>query len=93
MKDSRKLRYRLKKGKLLHGIYVIALSEGRDELDIYHCALFRQSFFRKNPRRVVGLADSHEEAVELVVQIVQDIFSKTGEYKIKSYLEKQFKNK
>lgn len=90
IKDSKSLRFKLKHGKKWRGLYVIVLSPGRDELEIYHCGLLRQSYYRNYPLWVVGLAGSREEAFELVGQIVEDIYAKTGQYKIKEYLKQQF---
>lgn len=90
IKDSRKLRFRLKHGKLLRGCYVIVLCDGRDELEIYHCAYLRQRFYKKYPFRVVGLAGNYEEALLLVERMVQDTYAENGDYKIKEYLSRQF---
>lgn len=89
--DSRRLRYRLKHGKVLRGLYLISICPGVDELEIYHCAFLRQSFYRKYPLKIVGIADSYKGALLLVEQMVQDIYEKTGEYKLKDYLERQFR--
>lgn len=93
IKDSRKLRFRLKHGKLLHGCYVIVLCDGQDELEIYHCAYLRQTYYKKYPFRVVGLAKNYDDALLLVERMVQDTYAETGNYKIKKYLEPRFTKK
>ena len=69
---------RLVMWKLMHGAgmlmtYVIVLNEnGSDPLEIYHNSVLRQSYFRKHPPFVVGLAGSFEEAARLSWTIISD---------------------
>ena len=82
-KICRKLKWNM--GQI--NVYVIALSTGEDQLEIFHSALLKQKAFRKNnPVFVVGIANGYGEAVELIQTIVQDIYEKTGTADIKEYI-------
>lgn len=69
-------------------VYVIALAEGTDLLEIYHCALLKQRKFRRDVF-VVGIANGYMEALELTQEMIQDIYDKTKDTKIKEYILKQ----
>lgn len=84
-KICRKLKWNIGQ---LH-VYVIALAQGEDQLEIYHCALLKQKTFRRNPVFVVGIANGYGEAVELVRIIVQEILEKTGTANVKEYILEQ----
>ncbi len=90
IKDSKLLRYRISRGKILHGLYLITICPGVDELEIYPCAILKEPYYKKYPFRIVGLAGDYDGSLRLVEEIVKDIYQKTGNYKLKSYLVKQF---
>lgn len=89
IQNSRRVKWKLKHnaGQLM--VFVIALADGSDQLEIYHCAFLQQRFYRKNPPYIVGIAGDYQEAVELVQQMIADIFKKTGNYNIKKYFLEQ----
>ena len=45
----------------------------------------KQPYYRKNPPFVLGIADSHSAALELVQQILMDVYDKTGNYDIRTF--------
>ena len=70
--------------------YILALSETEgDLLEIQAVTTFQNPVYLKyNPidkRKVVGLAVGKTEAMDLLREIVADIYNKTGELKIKQY--------
>ncbi len=78
------------KWKLRHSagqlrVFVIALSRGRDQMEIYHCAFLQQKYYKKHPPYVVGIAGGYEEALELLQQMVADVYNKTGNCRLKEY--------
>lgn len=83
--DDRKVRWKLKHRAGQLDIYVIALCNGSDQLEIYHCAFLQQRYYRKHPPFIVGIAKGYDEAVGLVQKMVEDIFAKTGHYDLKEY--------
>ena len=84
-KKKRQIVWKLKTGKTMPFLYVITLSEQNDLMDIYHSILLKQPYYRKNPPYIIGIADSHSEAVELIQHILMDVHEKTGGYDIRSF--------
>lgn len=85
IKDSFLVRWKLKHHAGQLTIYVITLANGSDQLEIYHCALLQQRYYRQFPPTIVGLAKGYEEAVMLISTMAEDIFRKTGNYNMKDY--------
>lgn len=85
IRNSRKVKWKLKHRAGQINLYIIALCNGSDQLEIYHCALLQQHFYRSNPPYIVGIAKGYQEAVELVQKMLEDIFRKTGHYNLKEY--------
>lgn len=67
-------------------VYIVALSSGEDQLEIYHCAFLKQKYYKKHSPFIVGIAKSYEEAQELVVQMIEDALQATGNANVKSYI-------
>lgn len=66
-----------------------AISE-KNQLEIYPTLQFKQPAFPEQDLFVVGITKGYEEAVELVEQIVQEVYEQTGGCDIRSYiLEKE----
>lgn len=82
-KVKRRLRYRA--GQF--SVYVITLAPDPDQLEIYHCAYLKQSYYRTHPVFIVGIASSYEESLSLILQIVQEALRETGSADLKKYLK------
>ena len=89
--QARKDRYRII-GKIRHNrfqmdIYVITLaSNSKDLLDIYPSYVVRQKHFQKQEYWIVGIAKGYEEAIEVAVKIVMEVYTKTGTFGIREYI-------
>lgn len=72
-------------------VYVITLAVSeRNQLEIYPTIQFKQPAFPEQELFVVGITKGYDEAVELVEQIVQEVYDQTGTRDIRSYiLEKE----
>ena len=81
-----KIIWKLKHGVGMTDIYVISISNGRDQLDCTHCFYLKQKKVRKQLGTVVGLAKGYEEMMELLKQIFEECFQKTGGANVKEYL-------
>ena len=66
----------------------MAICEGSDQLEIYHCAFLQQKYYKKNPPYIVGIAGKYDEAIELLQQMIADVFRETGDYHLKEYFLK-----
>lgn len=68
-------------------IYLITMPTNEDNsLDILHEAHLKQSYYKKKDIYVVGVALSYEEALQVVTNIVEEVYTKTKGADIKAYL-------
>ena len=82
-----KLKKRLERRPLLSGVVLITLSRNPiDQLEIYEARQLQQSYYKKYPPFIVGLAADRQEAVEIVELIVQECIDKRGDCALKEYL-------
>ena len=82
-----KMKDKLEKNPFLSGLFVIYISKNlSDQLDIIDAKMLIQRYYQNNPIHVVGLAESHEEAIEIVKRIVDDCIQTRGDCAIKEYL-------
>ena len=90
-KKKEKIIRNLETGKLQPGVHVITLAVNeKNQLEIYPTIQFKQPAFPEQDLFVVGIAKGYDEAVELVEQIVQEVYDRTGACDIRSYiLEKE----
>jgi len=73
---------------LFAGVFVIALSRNAsDQLEFYDAKQLQQSYYRKNPPYIVGIAGDRSEAVVVVQQIVEDCLRARGDCDLKEYLQ------
>lgn len=86
IKKPNKVIKKLRRGKKQLKVYLIVLSEGNGQLEIYHNIFLRQWYYKEHPPLIVGIAGDHEEAVELVCRITQEALEKTGKADLKDYL-------
>lgn len=88
IRNINKVKWKLRHHAGQLGIFVITLSAGQDELDIYHCAFLQQRYYKMYPPCIVGIANGYDEAVELLQQMVLDVYNETGDYRLKEYFLK-----
>ena len=86
IKDSEKVKWKLKHNAGQFSVYVIALSQSDDQLDIFHCCLLKQRYYSRENLFVVGIAGNYGEAVEIVVQLAGEVAAATGDGDIKGYI-------
>lgn len=85
-KKRNRIKWRLKVSRRDKPCYVLALCEGRDQLEIYNSLILLQSYYRKNPRFIIGIAAGYEEAVNMVQRMAEDCYRKNGDADLKKYL-------
>lgn len=81
-----KIKRKLKKHAKLLKVYVIVYVEEDRRLEIYHSLMLQQPYYRENPPYVVGIANSQEEANEVICQIAQEAVGRTGRADLVNYL-------
>jgi len=75
-----------KRGAGMFCIYFIALAANEENLfDIFHAAHFKQKTFREQNPFIVGIAFGYKEALELVRQMVEDMYRETGTFRVREY--------
>ena len=83
-----KIKIKLENKPFFSGVFLITLSRNpSDQLEIYAARQLVQSYYKKNPPYVVGLAGDYEEAVALVTQITEECLKSRGDCRLKEYLQ------
>mgnify|MGYP006918876164 CR=1 FL=1 len=94
--NARKAKYkvlgRVIKRKLSFDTYLITLpSNPSNILDMYPANVLLQSHYKKKAAKddvyIVGIAKGRDEACELVRDIVDEVYSNTGDFDISRYLK------
>lgn len=86
VKNPRKIKRKLKKHAKLTNIYVVAYIEESRRLEIYHCFMLQQYYYKEHPPYIIGLAGSKEEATRIIVKIAEEAVAKTGKADLTAYL-------
>lgn len=81
-----KVIHKLRKGARFTQEYVIILARTSDQLEIHQAGYLTQKYYRQNPPFVIGIAGTHEEAVELIMKIAQESYTARGDCDLKQYL-------
>ncbi len=79
---------RLKRNVGQIGVYITSISENpTEQLDIYHCSVFKQKYFRKSKDfTIVAITATHKEAVDFVTCLTEDCLKVRGDCNLKEYL-------
>ena len=90
IKDAEKTKKRIDAGKVALGVYLVTLSENPGNLleIIPSYMLIQKSYYAKCPE-IIGMANGKDEATDLAVDIVKNIYGETGAFQVKEY----FKNR
>ncbi|MBQ7583574.1 MAG: hypothetical protein IJT24_03095 [Lachnospiraceae bacterium] len=63
---------KLKKNRLMKGVYIISPAEnGVDPLEYYDTIQLNQSHYRNRELKIIGIARSEKEAIQLVSEIYE----------------------
>lgn len=87
VKKLDKIKKKLENKPLFSHVFLISLSRNAfDQLEIYEAKQLSQSYYRKNPPYIVGIAGDWREAVSLVEQIAKECLYARGDCALKEYL-------
>lgn len=86
VKKVKRVKWKLYMGAGQFRVYLIALSNSSDQLDIFHCSLLKQKHFDRKNLYVVGLAGDKGEAYQLVGRMLADTLESGMGGDIKGYL-------
>ena len=88
IKNKHKVMWKLKHGAGMVDVYVISISNGKDQLDCTLCSYFKQKAIRDNVGLIVGVARGFSEAKELMVSMIEEALRETGSANAKDYILK-----
>lgn len=90
LKNPDKLKKKIEDGKLTFGIYLITLSDNPDNLlEIIPAAMLLQKTCYELCPEIIGMARGKDDAIDMVADIVMEIYRATGAFQVKEY----FKNR
>lgn len=88
IKKTEKIKWKIRHNAGQIDIYVIALaSNPQNLLDIIPAQELMQKAYPKKQLYVIGLARGFEEALEVVTQIIDEVYQKTGGFEVMPYLK------
>jgi hypothetical protein len=91
---ARKIINKIKKNKPTIDVYVIALaSNPENQLDVIPSWELLQKGYPKDQLRIIGLAQGKKEALQLVTDLVDEVYQKTGDVKILPYLKEEWRER
>ena len=78
--------------KIVHGIYCVCLpSNDKNLLDIINANEFKFPHYDKITTKVIAICKGKESAVNIVKNLVLDVYKNTGSYDVKKYFsDKEF---
>lgn len=91
---AREIINKIKKNKPTIDVYVIALaSNPENQLDVIPSWELLQKGYPKDRLRIIGLAQGKKEALQLVTDLVDEVYQKTGDVKILPYLKEEWRER
>lgn len=86
-KKRKKVLWKLRTGRPQPTVYIITLASNNDLFEIYHSGMLKQKYYRKkeNAPYIIGIAEGYYGAVDLVTDMIQDVFTATGCYNVKAF--------
>lgn len=85
-KKPEKIIRKLKKYAKLNNVWLITYAEENRRLEIYHCLMLQQPYYKTNPPYIVGIAGSQEEANMIICRIADETVRKTNTADLTAYL-------
>ncbi len=78
---------KINKEKFIVSVYCITLASNPENLlDIISASELKWHHYKRNNIVIIGLCGSREGAMELVADIVNEVYNKTGNFNIREYL-------
>lgn len=87
--DKRELKIikkKINKNKFPKGIYCITFASNTENLfDIYNLKQFIFPYYKKKDIHILGLAKGKKEAYKLIIEMIEEMYKETGEFKVRDY--------
>ena len=85
-KKPDKWKKRVEEGKLSLNLFCICLASNENNLfDIINCNELFFYHYKRNVLYIAGLAKTREDAIDLLQDMIEDIYNKTGDIKVREY--------
>ncbi|NMB44376.1 MAG: hypothetical protein GX995_09645 [Clostridiales bacterium] len=85
-RDLSKIKSNINEGKLTRNVYCITFASNPKNLfDIYNAKEFIQPFYKKQDLHILGLAENKNKAYELVKDMLEEVYERTGDFKVREY--------
>lgn len=85
-KKPDKWKKRIEQGKLSYSLFCICLASNEKNLfDIMNSNELFFQHYKRNDLYIAGLAKTREDAIDLLQDMVEDIYQKTGDVKVRDY--------
>jgi hypothetical protein len=89
-KDLEKLSDKLCTKPLLTNLFLLILPENpSDQVDILSSRYLAQPFYGEHPLKVVGIANSREDAISLIIQMTEDCLAVRKDCLLREFLQWQ----
>mgnify|MGYP004506684139 FL=1 len=86
VKKADRIRRKLNHGKIVPGVYLITFSENpHNILEIIPALTMIQQSAADICPEIIGLAGDKDEAMEMVTEIVREVYEITGDFQIEEY--------
>ena len=88
VKNPTRVRARITAGKCVPDIYIVTLSDNPGNiLEILPAVTLVQRGARAICPLIIGMAKGKDEAIQMVRDVVEQVYKETGDFKIKEYLK------
>lgn len=78
---------KLKQNRIPKGIYIVTLAQGaQNHLEFFSWLMLKQKIFQTEDMFIVGIASGYGESLELVEQIVDEVYQNTDGTDVRSYI-------
>lgn len=72
--------------KITYGVFCITFASNVDNLfDILNANELRFPYYQKSDIHIVGLTKGRDEALEMVQNLLMEVYQNTGEFKVREY--------
>ncbi len=85
-RNINKIKNYINNGKLTRNVYCITFATNPKNLfDIYNAKEFIQPYYKKQDLHIIGLAENKEKAYEVLISMLEEVYEKTGDFKVREY--------
>lgn len=86
IKNRQDIMKRINEGKMTPHVYCIIFpSNGNNLFDILNANELLFDYYKKKDIFILGLAIGRDSAIELVVDMLEEVYRNTGDFKVKEY--------